>query len=857
MPAPPGADNSLFGVKDGLLGYYIRRSDARDGYEITRVDGKTWTGSMRPDQLIDWPGKSSPLALTISGAWRNSVSDEISLWDDAGQKTGAFGDDEWPMAGFTILPRESWLHYLEPRDLASSIALRNVTDEALAKVLDVAIDDDDDKLAKTIAAVKTFIPGVTNDVIRGGVARVARAAAERQAELTAILDRGTGGGGTLTDDAVQKAVPSLEADGYEDGFAATDMKLVANAFLDGTRGKLTSSRIQWEKSVETLAKLACFFASRGSRDEVTRKTLVDLLDALRDSRLFGMTVTRAALKVKTGSPFLARPKGKNVWFANEGDEVYFARIDEDEDEPEQPVSVLVRGNALKLPADATLISQETVDIPDDTAFVTTFLKELESRGPAPHDATAAALVTGETSLTAAEVVLLLAGVPGLDRRWGPHDFLGKELREKLGLKVTDASRAKDKLFALPNEHRAALVSAAASVNAPSDYWARADAPGSSARGLIAKAKALFGKNVVLREELVLAIEKELSLDLPVRKALAVLLAPSEPSSYLTPRKEPAAWDDIGQSGEFFSGSAVTTFARLIPYVALELPVGDDYRAHIRELHTTLTKLLDNPDVLLPMGGRSEENAAKRALILDQIGGAKVAVAKKRDGEARDGRDNGFVRAVDDGWGEIEIAVRTSKIRTDRQNILPYLTQSRAEENYGVEAAAAAFYLFSKDCDALVARIADSPVPAGSYEANPLLSAKSTVKKLAGAAGVDEEAAALYLQMLALPNPTKKLVMKLNAWKPAQYDKAAQALVKKKLCIEGKRERAGRDIFLPGSWEKNSRGLSMETYKQSLYDRVSFDEPIVSVPFHALYEKVLARWSSGDKPGFVDVTKKKK
>ena len=112
-------------------------------------------------------------------------------------------------------------------------------------------------------------------------------------------------------------------------------------------------------------------------------------------------------------------------------------------------------------------------------------------------------------------------------------------------------------------------------------------------------------------------------------------------------------------------------------------------------------------------------------------------------------------------------------------------------------------------------------------------------------------------MLALPNPTKKQILVVNGWKPAQYDKAAATLVKKKLVIEGKRERAGRDVFLPGGWEKKSRGVSMETYKVTLYDRVSFDEPRVTVAPHTLYARAFARYSSGEKPGFEDVTKRKK
>ena len=50
---------------------------------------------------------------------------------------------------------------------------------------------------------------------------------------------------------------------------------------------------------------------------------------------------------------------------------------------------------------------------------------------------------------------------------------------------------------------------------------------------------------------------------------------------------------------------------------------------------------------------------------------------------------------------------------------------------------------------------------------------------------------------------------------------------------------------------------METYKVPLYEHVSFDEPTVFTAVHTLYARVEARWSEGEKPGFVDVTKRKK
>lgn len=853
-----GVSGSLLGEKDGFVGRFIRRNAKEDTFAYTRMDGRSWTGKFKPDAVLDWPGGESR-AVTISGAWSNTDGDEISIY--AGSKdehsTGTFGGDEWRTAGFALVPREVWLHYLTVRDLASSLGLREVTDEAARAIVSAATEDDgdDESIEHALAAVKAHLPAVKNDVLQRGVALVAKVAAERMTELLSVQGRGRVEG--VLDDALEAALPMMPTEGYEDGACLTDMSVVAEAFFDRKKGKITGSRILWEKELEHLAKLACFIASRSTTDEEHRKTLRDLLAGLAESRLLGATVTRAELSVKTGSPFLVRPKGKEVWIASEGDSLLFARMpDEDDDEPTQKVFVLGLGSELPVPADATITSQETVTIPDDAAFIRAFLTELEARGPVAYDPAAAAIVVEATSLTPAEAKLVVAGLPHFDEY--KSDFLGKELRATLDLKTTDASRAKEKLNELPQEQRFTLLTGTSQVTSPPGYWASANESDSVPQALIRTAKALFGKSVVLREELVTLVDKECRTELGTRKLLALLLTATDAATpLLMPRKGTVPWNDLGDSGDFFSAEVVASVAQLIPYLNVTLPVGDPYRQAVPALHAAVMERLSNPEFLLPLGSRDEENESKRAALIDQIGGKKITVLGHGK-EERQGRDNGLLLAVEGGYDDVSYAVRTASLKTQRATLLPQLKAAMDDdEMYGLEGARAAYWLFSKECEELVQRITKSPVPEGSYEANPLLSAKATVAKLKEAIGESDEAATLYLQMLALPNPTKKQLLLFNGWKPGQYDAAAAALVKKKLLSEGKRERAGRDVFLPGGWEKKSRGISMETYKLASFDAVSFDEPTVTVALHTLYSRAFARWSSGEKPGFEDVTKRKK
>ena len=137
--------------------------------------------------------------------------------------------------------------------------------------------------------------------------------------------------------------------------------------------------------------------------------------------------------------------------------------------------------------------------------------------------------------------------PGFDEY--RNDYLGKELRATLDLKVTDASRAKEKLKELPEGQLFGLISGTANVRTPGAYWATATEEDSVPQALVRTAKALFGKSVVLREELVAQVERECKTELGTRKALSVLLTATDPTTpFLVPRKAPVSWNDLGDSG---------------------------------------------------------------------------------------------------------------------------------------------------------------------------------------------------------------------------------------------------------------------------------------------------------------------
>src|SRR5262249_31904789 len=135
---------------------------------------------------------------------------------------------------------------------------------------------------------------------------------------------------------------------------------------------------------------------------------------------------------------------------------------------------------------------------------------------------------------------------------------------------------------------------------------------------------------------------------------------------------------------------------------------------------------------------------------------------------------------------------------------------------------------------------------GGYEANPMASVPKLVGKVAKEFTISEDAAALYLQTLALPEPTQARVQLWNGWKPKQYQTAAAELAKKKLVTEGKRARFGRSIFVRGGDTKGEgKNLRIEEWKQPFFKVIHRQLP--TEPCHLLFARAWKRVEDGDKP----------
>jgi len=133
--------------------------------------------------------------------------------------------------------------------------------------------------------------------------------------------------------------------------------------------------------------------------------------------------------------------------------------------------------------------------------------------------------------------------------------------------------------------------------------------------------------------------------------------------------------------------------------------------------------------------------------------------------------------------------------------------------------------------------------------------------------VSEPAATLYLQVLALHDPTTANIKRWNQWPTKELAAASAELVAGEYVVVAKRERAGREIFLPGGWEPLKQpNLPIETWKLSMFGHHDTErlrggsaaaivcEGSIGGAFRIAWKRVTA----GDSPRYQDaITKKKK
>ncbi|MFG3417591.1 hypothetical protein ACIBTZ_00805 [Micromonospora sp. NPDC049460] len=468
-----------------------------------------------------------------------------------------------------------------------------------------------------------------------------------------------------------------------------------------------------------------------------------------------------------------------------------------------------------------------------------FLTEWAARGPLPWRPEAAERFAELTGVTPTAAKLVLAGLPYLDS----STTVPTELRKALGVKqVGEVKLAFGVLDEASPEVRRAVVSALLPDD-PARLWA--DGPDVAAAAAVWN--AALGRRVVVPEQLLAEAVRAIRHGWGPAKALPALLDPARSVELSTDLAFQIKGDRARQvdgRAVGFTGEVLRSTIALAAWVAHHTPAGDPCRAALPAALAAIRDRLANPGLLLDLD---------QYVSLPDF--QQVAGTPSETGPGWE-RYGAIVLATYDS--QPSPALRPDLLDADGTD--PYLPALRrdAAKPYPMEVA----LRLVRD-PRFAALLGDPGEPGGGARAadgawwpqDPTRSVPDLVAEAAGEHGLGADAAAVYLMLLAMPDPTDRNTAKWTGWKPTRLKTARAELAGTDLVIEASRSRAGRSLFLPGPWlERGSGQAPIEGWKVALFDLAPDGTAGlgVTVPFEPvadLYRRAWQRLRDGDRPRF--------
>ncbi|GGJ08358.1 hypothetical protein [Streptomyces brasiliensis] len=899
LPLQPGLEDSPFGTDGTVLGRWVRTEGTGVESRTTAgtPDGRTVT--LRADRngrlpgvplgALRLPGGAAPVAVRQHQSIALFAAEDTSAAGELGRvATGERGSDF--SAGTRFVPPVAFWHALRPRDERGSAVLRAVADDRAGEVLRVtaqALTDrqealtraGSDQAAKAAVpsvdkvvrdAVTGSLPDLTDARLRVGVATLVRTAlqlagsatafatppAERQRqeprqneEMFADYSPQHGDDRTIGDATAGlvnlhgwwggkqwsvlrqiRSVNHVLAGKPADGKPLADRERLG-AVGDGWRSDgLTIPGIGrvWPSVLGVLRPLAYRAASPAVSD-AEREALLLLLEALTEGPLAepGGTLREIVLsephdKQQRAGQVLRRD-GRTVVVLgcqsvdNQHGRVDWLALDHDPSGAFGAVAHFTLDKETRYPS-AIRAGQ--------LAAVTELIRD---KGAAPwrSDAPAALAAATREALGPIQATVLLAGLPPAP---GPEELAAMELKPR------QKDLGDGMLSGLHQQDRAALTGALLPED-PADLWT-AGPDVAAASGLWAER---LGSLVRLPEDLDLP-------GVPVGSAEAVLNPGRTPWLSRTTVQRPGKDgnlvpdDPAALPGRHDLTHAVDALAAL----AYALPYGHPLRTALPDGLAALRRRVADPELLLDLDVEWTEKGGSTAVELrkayglsatggadahgfTRLGEALVLRPWYRDTETVLVRPAGLTGADDAVFGLLEGlvgAARSSGVRALRailgQDLAPALT-------------------------------AGGGGPAG-YAQDPIVTVPALVAEVAAARGLGEDAAALYLQLLALPDPTDRNCARWTGWKPTRMRKARAELAATGLVVEAKRPRAGRTLFLPCGWhDLKAPALPVETWKEGLYPIPPHARAVPLLPVPDLFTRAWNRVREGDAPAYEELT----
>lgn len=860
-PAVDATASSPLGAADGLHGWRVR-TQADGSWLAEGVDGRRVhmpADSPTPTGLLALPGGGE---LVLAEAY-----DEVLLLDAAGDRLAEVSaSDPHPdyAAGTPFLVPRGWWHLLRSRDDAGSAALREVSRVAVdalvaaaAEELDRDRPDPAERYAALVrgerdalaAAVTEALPGLTHPALIAGVIDVAVRAAEllrgyrafgavAEAAKTVDLAALAPSGPVVTEDQLSTALswfsgPNRYRHGNSSSPATTVPALLtaltdAASHLPDSVRALPVTDVRWFDVIPHLASLAHRAASPLTPDE-DREALVVALRAIADSGLADRATGGHWRVVAVLVPEAADVEAHRVVPVPDG---FVALFDEGwhDGDDDLYTGLQYTAGTFALPGGWRLSDSTDLAQPFGRDRIARFLDVLAERGPAPWRPEAVPPLAELTGLGAAEATVLLAGMPAVDD-WGAA-YLNAEQRRLLGLSAAEAKAAKQRLKPLSDEYRRALLAAAVPED-PADLWTT----GPDVPAVAAVWTAAHGLRRPVPDDVLVDAARQLPLGNAAEYVTGVVNP--DTTTWLTDDAD-LRFDGAELTGRHEGAFATGTLQALpdvLLWLAQRLPVGSPLRARLPEALELARQRAAHPGFAVDLGSWNEAEPVRRLLGVDVP--PEGVVVDHRPWLHLVGRHH------DEYCG---IVVRPGLVGREDRPLLDALAEITGDSWLPAALDALADDRVAAACAATAPEGTD---PAAAPQ-DPTVTVPHLVAEVAAKFGLDEDAAVLYLQLLALPDPTDANTARWTGWKPARLRAARDALAATDLVLTAKRARAGRSLFLPGGWFALSRPhLPLETWKASMFGITETVDGVVvpREPVADLFARAWQRVLDGDTPAY--------
>ncbi|TYC24464.1 DNA-binding protein [Micromonospora sp. MP36] len=720
-----------------------------------------------------------------------------------------------------------------------------------------------------VELVRSTLPAVSHEAVLAGVAGVLRLAARVRTDLDAVTERLTRSlaapkaaapAATATgptDEQLNLALDGLRGSAYRvststhaftqfqafaaQRSAATGSEPAVRLHLDGPA---LPNALDWSRVLGGVAAVAYRAVAAVTPDEhrETLRALLTELDRLDLSaaaeparwRRFTLHLLDGDLDNPDGTRRYARPGILPL-----PDGAFIAVLDSGGTATGYSFDALYHDPAgvFAVPEPYTVQSSAPVGDERPAGWLAGFLTEWAARGPLPWRPEAAEQFAELTGVTPTAAKLVLAGLPYADSA----NTVPTELRQALGVKQVGEVKL---AFGILNEASPALRRAVVSALLPDDP-ARLWTDGPDVAAAAAVWNAALGRRVVVPEQLLAEAVRAIRTGWGPAKALPALLDPARSVELSTDLAFHISGDRARQvdgRATGFTGEVLRSTVALAAWVAHHTPAGDPCRAALPAALAVLRDRLANPDLLLDLD---------RWVSLPAF--QQVAGTPSETGPGWE-RYGAIVLATYDS--QPSPALRPDLLDADGTD--PYLPALRADaaKPYPMEVA----LRLVRD-PRFAALLGDPGEPDGGARAadgtwwpqDPTRSVPDLVAEAAEEHGLGADAAAVYLMLLAMPDPTDRNTAKWTGWKPARLKAARAELAGTDLVIEASRSRAGRSLFLPGPWlERGSGQAPIEGWKVALFDLAPDGTAGlgVTVPFEPaadLYRRAWQRLRDGDRP----------